>query len=173
MPAATPRPRRAIYVRVSTKQQKLREQFAQLRKLAEARGRARWKTLGNPALGLARDTGFEPMAFGSGVGQSTLAVGANGSQPLANIGCRVAANGTRFPDLAAFRPPLGTSLVQSEIHCQALPRCLTVKEAAKALRVSPATVYRLVAEGRVAHAPVSNAIRISEKDVEALLGSRS
>ena len=37
MPAPTPSQRCAIYVRVSTRQQKLREQFAQLRKLAEAR----------------------------------------------------------------------------------------------------------------------------------------
>jgi excisionase family DNA binding protein len=123
-----------------------------------------------PASELARDTGFEPVAFGSGEGHSTLAMGINGSQPLANVGYRAASKGTQFPDLVSFRPPLGTSLVQPEAHCQSLPKCLTVKEAARALRVSTATVYRLVEEGRIEHTRVSNAIRIPEKGLEALLG---
>ena len=32
----------------------------------EKKSRAQGKTLENPALGMARDTGFEPVAFGSG-----------------------------------------------------------------------------------------------------------
>jgi len=48
-----------------------------------------------------------------------------------------------------------------------------VKEAARVLRISTATVYRLVAEGRIAHARVSNAIRISEKELVALLHGRA
>jgi excisionase family DNA binding protein len=100
-------------------------------------------------------------------------MGSKESQLLANIGCRDASDGIRFPGLASFRPPLGTSLVQPEAYCQPLPKCLTVKEAARILRVSTATVYRLVAEGRIAHIRVSNAIRIQEKLLEALLGNRS
>ena len=100
-------------------------------------------------------------------------MGGQESQGLAITGCRGASNGTRFPDLAAFRSPLGTSLVQREAHCQSLPKCLTVKEAARVLRVSAATVYRLVEEGKVGHARVSNAIRIPEAQIEALLGNRS
>jgi excisionase family DNA binding protein len=71
--------------------------------------------------------------------------------------------------LATFRPPLGTPVVQRGVHFQSLPKCLTVKEAARALRVSKATVYRLVAEGRLQHFRVSNAIRIAERDVAALV----
>jgi len=63
-------------------------------------------------------------------------------------------------------------LVQREAYCQSFPKYLTVKEAARILRVSTATVYRLVAEGRLAHIRVSNAIRIREKLLEALLGNR-
>jgi excisionase family DNA binding protein len=53
-----------------------------------------------------------------------------------------------------------------------LPKWLTVREAASVLRVSRATVYRLVEEARIAHARVSNAIRISVDELEVLLGAR-
>jgi excisionase family DNA binding protein len=111
------------------------------------------------------------VAFGSGVAASRLGKGHQESQDLAITGRRGASNGTQFPDLASFRQPLGTSLVQGEACCQSSPKCLTVKEAARALRVSTATVYRLVAEGRIAHARVSNAIRIPTEQLDALLGA--
>jgi excisionase family DNA binding protein len=135
-------------------------------------GTPKKKTLKVPASELARDRGFEPVAFGSGVAASRLGKGHQESQDLAITGRRAASNGTQFPDLASFRPPLGTSVVQREAHCQSLPKCLTVKEAARVLRVSTATVYRLVAEGRIGHARVSNAIRISEEELAALLHGR-
>ena len=47
---------------------------------------------------------------------------------------------------------------------------LTVREVARRLRVSRSTVYALCAEGRLTHARVSNAIRISWNAVEALVG---
>ena len=112
------------------------------------------------------------MAFGSGEAAPTLGKGHQESQGLAITGRHGASNGTQFPDLAALRPPLGTSLVQFEAHCQSLLKCLTVKEAARVLRVSTATVYRLVAEGRIGHARVSNAIRIPNEELMALLHGR-
>jgi excisionase family DNA binding protein len=47
-----------------------------------------------------------------------------------------------------------------------------VKEAARVLRVSTATVYRLVAEARIPHVRVSNAIRIPEHAMHELLARR-
>ncbi len=46
---------------------------------------------------------------------------------------------------------------------------LTVRAAAALLRVSTATVYKLVARGDLAHVRVSNAIRIAPADLEAFL----
>ena len=48
-----------------------------------------------------------------------------------------------------------------------LPRLLTVREVAKALGVSTATVYDIVDLGELAHVRVSNAIRIAPADLEA------
>ncbi len=49
---------------------------------------------------------------------------------------------------------------------------LTVREVAARLRVSTATVYRLVEEGQIAHLRISNAIRIAELDLLAFLERR-
>ncbi|MGO9065571.1 MAG: helix-turn-helix domain-containing protein [Myxococcaceae bacterium] len=46
---------------------------------------------------------------------------------------------------------------------------LTVREAALRLRVSPVTVHRLYAEGKLLHVRVSNSFRIDCADVKALL----
>jgi excisionase family DNA binding protein len=47
--------------------------------------------------------------------------------------------------------------------------CLTVSEVAKQLRVSSATVYRLIDGGELQHTRVSNAIRISPADLATFL----
>jgi excisionase family DNA binding protein len=122
---------------------------------------------------MARDTGFEPVAFGSGVDSSALGEAGKPSQALANTGYRDAANGTLFPDSATFRPSLGTPMVQRKVHCQSLPKCLTVREVARVLRVSTATVYRLVEEGHIPHVRVSNAIRIPEEEIRHVLKPQS
>jgi excisionase family DNA binding protein len=49
---------------------------------------------------------------------------------------------------------------------------LTVREVARVLKVSRATVYRLVAEGRLRHARVSNAVRIAGAELERLVRRR-
>ncbi len=50
--------------------------------------------------------------------------------------------------------------VPSEGALEAPGTLLTVKEAAALLRVSTATIYKLVGEGKVAHVRVGNVIRI-------------
>jgi len=47
-------------------------------------------------------------------------------------------------------------------------RLLTVREVAKRLRVCPSTVYKLCAEGKLAHVRVSNAIRVLPGEVGSL-----
>ena len=49
---------------------------------------------------------------------------------------------------------------------------LTVREVAAILKVSTATVYRLVERGEVAHIRVSHAIRIRDVNLRAYLASR-
>jgi excisionase family DNA binding protein len=49
------------------------------------------------------------------------------------------------------------------------PRLLTVREAAKVLRVSAATVYGLCSKGSLRHIRVSNSIRIPETSIGEML----
>jgi excisionase family DNA binding protein len=49
---------------------------------------------------------------------------------------------------------------------------LTVREVASALKVATSTVYKLCAEGKLAHTRVSNAIRISGGEVARFIGVR-
>jgi excisionase family DNA binding protein len=48
-------------------------------------------------------------------------------------------------------------------------RLLTVREAAETLRVRPVTVYKLCANGALAHVRVSNAIRIAHQVIDAFI----
>jgi excisionase family DNA binding protein len=49
---------------------------------------------------------------------------------------------------------------------------LTVRDVAAQLGVCGATVYRLVAEGQLAHVRVLNAIRVAPRDLEAFVEGR-
>ena len=49
---------------------------------------------------------------------------------------------------------------------------LTVRDVAATLGVCAATVYRLVAEGQLAHVRVLNAIRVAPRDLEAFVEGR-
>jgi excisionase family DNA binding protein len=49
---------------------------------------------------------------------------------------------------------------------------LTARDVAHQLRVCAATVYRLVAEGQLAHVRVLNAIRVAARDLEAFVEAR-
>jgi excisionase family DNA binding protein len=50
-------------------------------------------------------------------------------------------------------------------------RFLTVREVAKLLNVATSTVYKLCAEGKLAHVRVSNAIRVHPSTVNAWLAA--
>jgi len=50
-----------------------------------------------------------------------------------------------------------------------MPDILTIKEVASYLRVSPKTVYLIVAEGKLGHFHVRRAIRIPRKALQAYL----
>ena len=50
---------------------------------------------------------------------------------------------------------------------------LSVSDVAKQLRLSSATVYRLIDRGELQHTRVSNAIRISAADLATFLGGGS
>ncbi len=76
-------------------------------------------------------------------------------------------------DLAGVSSPPGTSLVQSVVHPQRMETWLTVREVAGLLKVSTATVYRLVAEGRLRHVRVSNAIRVPAQEIQAIVAGCS
>ena len=49
---------------------------------------------------------------------------------------------------------------------------LTVKDAARLLHVSTATVYKLCATGALPHVRVLNAVRIAPTDVEAFIAAQ-
>jgi excisionase family DNA binding protein len=50
---------------------------------------------------------------------------------------------------------------------------LTIREVATVLPIHPSTVYGLCERGELAHTRVSNAIRISPRDVEAFIRHRT
>jgi excisionase family DNA binding protein len=54
---------------------------------------------------------------------------------------------------------------------QDTPELVTVREAARLLRVSTATIYKLCADGHLAHIRVSNAIRIPRLALTRVLGA--
>jgi excisionase family DNA binding protein len=54
-----------------------------------------------------------------------------------------------------------------------VPRLLSVREAAKALSVSPATIYALCRRGEVPHFRVSNSIRIPALVLERARAAKS
>lgn len=45
------------------------------------------------------------------------------------------------------------------------PGLLTVRDVARQLNVSTATVYKLVSSGQLAHVRISNAIRVDQEDL--------
>jgi excisionase family DNA binding protein len=108
---------------------------------------------------VARGTGFEPVAFGSGVGPAGSAAPGGGSQALATSRGGDAAFGTRLPEFAGFSSPLGTPVVQRGPEVGE-PRYVGVRELARVLGVSRATIYRAVERGELRAVRVSSVIRI-------------
>ncbi|MBN2192896.1 MAG: excisionase family DNA-binding protein [Polyangiaceae bacterium] len=124
--------------------------------------------------------GLEPSASGSKVGDPRSSAGSTPSQPLVAVQIPAGPAVPTSPRFAAIRTPLVTPLLQAAATGAAAsgrdPRLetwlLTVKEAAKALRVSTATVYAMVGRGELEHVRVSNAIRIVVFAPEASGGQR-
>ena len=106
------------------------------------------------------------MAFGSGVGRATRPERTAAYNPLTSLRSRARAGVRNLRPLTPFTEAFGPTLVQGAPHgarpLKAVPApFLTVREAAPRLHVSPATIYRLCAEGKLPHVRVSNAVRIS------------
>jgi excisionase family DNA binding protein len=56
--------------------------------------------------------------------------------------------------------------VRRGVLSPSLEKLLTVRQVAELLQVSTATVYKLVAEGKLAHVRVRNSIRFKASDVK-------
>ena len=88
-------------------------------------------------------------------------------QGLGNTGNSADGSCTDSQRLAALGSPLGIPLVSAAGgRASGGERFLTVREVAKRLRVCTSTVYKLCAEGRLAHVRVANAIRVLPVDVQ-------
>ena len=72
-------------------------------------------------------------------------------------------------------PPKGRDRMQSDAAVCRIPvpsvspGLLTVREVARLLKVSTATVYKLILRGDLPHLRVSNAIRVAQEDLYALI----
>ena len=139
---------------------------------------------------MARHSGFEPLAFGSGgsegasaaVGSASQAVGiirsgpAGGvhpSHPVAPVSrpfttglLPLGVDGGRYGSDTPAEPDPDASGIRKpgQTLGGVVPRpsgpYLTVREVAECLRVSTATIYEAVRRGEIPHMRVSNAIRI-------------
>ena len=73
------------------------------------------------------------------------------------------------PGLGDFRPTFNAPVMQENVTIGA-DSLLTVKEAARRLKVSTATVYSLCESGRLAYLRIStHAIRIADGDLDRFL----
>ena|SRR5882724_8856384 len=73
-----------------------------------------------------------------------------------------------------LRTDLGPTGVQAARHRQAIapPALLCVREVARILAVSTATVYALADRGELAHVRVFNAIRVAPEDLDVFIASK-
>jgi excisionase family DNA binding protein len=129
----------------------------------------------------ARHRGFvEPLTYGSGVELNESAARSSGSQVVGIVRKGKAASVHRSQPLAPNRSPFGPPVVQRAVgrgsSLRVAPggveRLLSVSEVAELLGVCTAIVYSLVARGELPHVRVSNAIRISERDLARYVGAK-
>jgi excisionase family DNA binding protein len=128
---------------------------------------------------LSRSTSLPCSGAGNGIEPATLSLGngplgdpavSSGSQGVGNPG------GGRERGVQQSQPVqeifrlLATPLLPAagERTGQQAERMLTVREAAQALRVSTATVYKLCASGKLPHVRALNVIRLPKRAVDAL-----
>ena len=134
----------------------------------------------SPARGLERETGFEPatLSLGRRVDQPSTFPSAPNSSERLGPGRIVTSQNPQPLGTAPNRPaaPLlqgtnapATAGAPLRVVDGGRGNLLTVRAVAGRLGVSTATVYKLVAQGDLPHARVSNAIRISPDDIAAYL----
>jgi excisionase family DNA binding protein len=127
-------------------------------------GTAKRKVLAVPASRLERETGFEPATLSLGSGFTGSPDGPTDSQTLRTAGGRYDRGVQRSQPKQTLLRGFATPLLRDSASGVAPPAgpMLTVREVARALRVSTATVYKLCARGELAHVRVLNVIRIPE-----------
>lgn len=120
----------------------------------------------------------ERRASGYGVAISASAPSGSGLQPLEIVRDRESRSVQRSqplaPNCSPFGPPVVHVVPRSAEEGSRRPRVravgerlMSVREAAQALGVCTAIVYRLVDSGELGHARISNAIRIAPRDLVA------
>jgi excisionase family DNA binding protein len=144
----------------------------------------------NQAFGLERETGVEPATLSLGMRTGSSAASRTGWQTSEDRTIGDPNPDARSPGLAGFctreapiepqgiarhvrsaeaRQPGGQRSLRRPQLVSGAVAWLTVSDVAKQLRVSSATVYRLIDSGELRHGRVSNAIRISQADLAAFL----
>jgi excisionase family DNA binding protein len=144
----------------------------------------------NQRLGLERETGIEPATLSLGMRTGSSAASRTGWQTSEDRTIGDPNPDARSPGLAGFctreapiepqgiarhvrsaeaRQPGGQRPLRRPQLVSGAVAWLTVSDVAKQLRVSSATVYRLIDSGELRHGRVSNAIRISQADLAAFL----
>ncbi len=117
---------------------------------------------------MAGCTGLEPVASGVTGSKEGAALDGKTSQPSGATGFQSAVNSQLLSPLARVWTPQVTPELQSlGLRLSGWSRLLSVREVAARLRVCTSTIYKLCAEGKLQHARVSNAIRISEAVLRA------
>jgi excisionase family DNA binding protein len=125
---------------------------------------------------VARDTGLEPVAFGSGGRGSHPEPSRTQSQlPVIAASGPLSILQQAHPD-ATTSPILADTLADAAWHTldrSLLEPYLTVPGVANRLGVSTATVYALCRRGELGHYRISHAIRVPESAISKYLASAS
>ena len=139
---------------------------------------------------MERETGFEPATLSLGMRTGSSAAARTGWQTSEDRTIGDPNPDARSPGLAGFctrEAPIEPQSIARHVRSAEATQpggqrplrrpqlvsgaaaWLTVSDVAKQLRVSSATVYRLIDSGELRHGRVSNAIRISQADLAAFL----
>ena len=117
---------------------------------------------------MERETGFEPATLSLGKRRGGTAAHRSKPQVAETTGSRDRSLPHRTHRAAGKRPLLADTLADKTVQVSG-PRggtpLLSVREVAARLHVSSATVYALCRAGHLEHHRVSNAIRISEREL--------
>jgi excisionase family DNA binding protein len=123
----------------------------------------------NPSKNLERETGFEPATLSLGNGFTGSPEVHGPSQALATTGVEFGAGVQPSQPAGAVREDFATpSLPENGGRHARSEQFLTVREVARRLRVSTATVYKLCARGGLAHVRVLNVLRIPAAAIQVM-----